>query len=192
MAENRTMTDALHEENSRLRQRNTALEQIVGHLLDELIASIPTDAGSDDSIPENGERNSILYRILFEHLLLPIAIFHPDGCLVTLNRQNQQFLPISRQTIVGKFNLLKNQKAVETGHAAAFQQALHGGIAYLEPVTSGTHEAESPGLLEPKDIPTPTMYFPLYDDTGAVAYIGAMYWKPSWIASTAALPCGQG
>lgn len=170
-------TETLHEENMQLRRRNGALEEMIGHLLDELVTSIPLEESGVDSLATNvpAATSGVPYRLIFDQVPIPLVIFHPNGRLAAINCENEQVVGISRAVGSNQLHPDAQQEQHTTSHLGAFQQALHGEVARLEATSASATPPDATAPEAQGDTWTETIYFPIYDPTGTVAYIGAMH-----------------
>lgn len=159
---------ALHAEVARLKRSLTELEKENVQLRREIMPSgqaLPKSCTTEASID---------YEALFDSHPVPLVIFRPDGLMVAINLQNEKLLQISREQLVGKYNLCKDPAALQTGHVDYFQRALAGEFTSMPPTRYHIHQTPLQGIEQRHVIWTQTSYFPLRDHRGAVRHVVGM------------------
>jgi rsbT co-antagonist protein RsbR len=114
------------------------------------------------------------YQSLFDHLPVPMALFHADGTVMNINNAMESLLDISRGSVIGSYNVLENGEAVEAGHAGCFMQARAGTVAHMQPVPYNLQRAGHETSTRDDTVWTEPLYFPLYDETDEIRYIAAL------------------
>lgn len=121
---------------------------------------------------EEGRAGSSFYETLFDHLLVPLIVYRPDGLAIATNRNNLAFIGVSREKIVGHHNILHDPEARARGYTAAFERAARGEIVKTPPAP---YNPSRGNLGEPEDrtVWSEAIYFPIHGPEG-VTYVVAV------------------
>ncbi|NJP07817.1 MAG: hypothetical protein HC837_20455 [Chloroflexaceae bacterium] len=78
--------------------------------------------------------NGIDYEALYAQLPFSVIIYRLDGLLLDANAMTEQVFQVSREALIGQYNVLENPQNIELGVPDFFARARNGEIAKLPPV----------------------------------------------------------
>jgi len=136
-----------------------------------------SDMPSGSAGRERGER---FFDQLFERSPVAMQIFAPDGTLLRTNEAFRNFLGLpSREAGVGWYNVLSDPFALEVGSTERFRRALAGETVERRNHTVDLAPASRRLKMASRQVHFDSVFFPVYDDEGAVEAVVLMLWDTS-------------
>jgi anti-anti-sigma factor len=111
---------------------------------------------------------------LFDDLPMPLMAYRPDGLLVAVNRAAEQFWGVSREAMVGVFNILQDPQSVEQGSHDLFAQALAGSTIETPSAPYDTSKVDIVSGAG-RQLWIQATIFPLHSPSGEVSHVVLMH-----------------
>jgi PAS domain S-box-containing protein len=136
-----------------------------------------SDLPSGDAGRGRGER---FFDQLFERSPVAMQIFAPDGTLLRTNEAFRKFLGLPRlEAGVGWYNVLNDPFALQVGSTERFRRALAGETVERRNQTVDLAPATRRLRTANRQVHFDSVFFPVYDEAGAVEAVVLMLWDTS-------------
>lgn len=112
------------------------------------------------------ERQLDLFEQAFNRLPMGALVIDADGYTRFANQMFCDQFRLTRESIIGKYNLYQDQASVERGYAAKFERALRGEVVTMDPVLYDTSQTNIE-WLKGRQVWTQMIYVPLVTSDGA-------------------------
>jgi diguanylate cyclase (GGDEF)-like protein len=115
---------------------------------------------------------SIDYQTVYRQLPVSIILYDLDGMLLDGSNMMERVFNISRDAVVGKYNVLHNPENIELGVPAYFARAVNGETVRLPPVFYSKQYVE--GRRDDEPLWLEVTFSPVRSASGAVVGVAAM------------------
>ena len=129
----------------------------------ELEGRLSEREGGVDEVSRH--ERAVPYREIFEKLPIPTIAYGADGVLFAINKANRELIRVTREALVGRYNIRQDREAIAKGYAAEFERTLGGEVVTMPPTS---YDTASAGLdrLGDRIVWSRTTHFPVEDEEG--------------------------